>query len=55
LSYSREHFHVDPVGAPPAPLELLRRSATEVAYAHRWLELDGEGRDGPWITLLGGS
>jgi hypothetical protein len=55
LSYSREHFHIDPVGAPPVPIRLLRRSATDVAYAHRWLELGGEGDEGPWITLLGGA
>lgn len=55
LSYSREHFHINPVGAQPVPLSLLTRSATDVAYAHRWLELGGEGGEGPWVTLLGGA
>ena len=52
--YAREHFHMDPTGTvPPSPEGLLRRSATDVAYAHRWLELSGRRADGPWITLLG--
>ncbi len=53
-SYAREHFHIDRIGtAPPSPEGLLRRSATDVAYAHRWLELSGRRGEGPWITLLG--
>lgn len=53
-SYAREHFHTDRTGTvPPSPEGLLRRSATDVAYAHRWLELSGRRGDGPWITLLG--
>ena len=53
-SYAREHFHIDRIGtAPPSPEGLLRRSATDVAYAHRWLELSGRRDEGPWITLLG--
>ena len=54
MSYAREHFHVDPVGAPPEPAALMRRSATDVAYALRWLELDGAGdQAAAWLTLLG--
>lgn len=53
-SYAREHFHIDRIGTvPPSPEGLLRRSATEVAYAHRWLELSGRRGEGSWITLLG--
>ncbi len=55
-SYAREHFHIDRIGTvPPSPEGLLRRSATDVAYAHRWLELSGRRGEGPWITLLGES
>jgi hypothetical protein len=53
-SYSREHFHIERTGiVPPSPEGLLRRSATDVAYAHRWLELSGRRGEDPWITLLG--
>jgi hypothetical protein len=53
-SCAREHFHIDRIGtAPPSPEGLLRRSATDVAYAHRWLELSGRRDEGPWVTLLG--
>ena len=53
-SYSREHFHIERTGTvPPSPEGLLRRSATDVAYAHRWLELSGRRGEDPWITLLG--
>ncbi len=53
-SYAREHFHIDRIGtAPPSPENLLRRSSTDVAYAHRWLELSGRRGGGSWITLLG--
>lgn len=52
--YAREHFHMDRTGtAPPSPEGILLRSATDVAYAHRWLELSGRRDDAPWITLLG--
>lgn len=53
LIYSREHFHVDPVGeVPPPPARLLLRSATDVAYAHRWLELAGLGSLRPWLEIV---
>lgn len=52
-SYAREHFQIDRIGmTPPSPEGLLRRSSTDVAYAHRWLELSGRRGGGPWITLL---
>lgn len=53
LSYSREHFHVEPVGArPPRPISLLRRSATDVAYAYRWMELAEGHQGGPWLAVV---
>ncbi len=52
-SYAREHFHIEAIdSATPTARGLLLRSATEVAYALRWLELaDGESR-GPWRSIL---
>lgn len=52
-SYAREHFHIQATGSATLDARaLLRRSATEVAYALRWLELaDGDSR-GPWLSIV---
>ena len=53
-SYGREHFNGRPSHlAPPDPAGLLRRSATEVAYAMRWLELAGQQDHVPWPVIIG--
>ncbi len=51
-SYSREHIHRGVVGVMPGSLVLLRRSPTDVGYAHRWLELAGQAGGEPWATLV---
>lgn len=52
-SYGREHFHIQATGSATLDARgLLRRSAIEVAYALRWLELaDGDSR-GPWLSIV---
>ena len=51
-SYTREHFHGDPDGPSMARSSVLRRDATEVAYALRWLELGDERPRPAWLELV---
>jgi hypothetical protein len=54
-SYEREHFHMVAIAVPKRAPEVISRDATEVAYAVRWLELDGDTAFGPWLSIVGGA
>ncbi len=55
-SYGRESFQRGERlhGRHAAVIGLLARSAAEVAYALRWLEIEGRLDATPWIALLAG-
>ncbi len=51
-SYGRESFQAGNAAEEGGASTILARSATEVAYALRWLEISGAASEAPWVVLI---